>query len=92
MNIVDLFNAFEAAFWLILGGIALFGEKNSPYGRRRWQLAGTLAAFGASDLIELQTGAWWRPWWLLLLKATCLISFAWTGYSIWRDQKNNKTK
>lgn len=57
MNIVDLFNAFEAAFWLILVSIALFCLRNSPYGRRRRQLAAILAAFCAYDIIELHTGA-----------------------------------
>lgn len=46
-------------------------------------------AFGVSDIIELQTGAWWRPWWLLLLKAACLLSFAQTGYYLWWHQKRN---
>lgn len=29
-------------------------------------------AFGCSDLVETQTGAWWNPWWLLLWKAACV--------------------
>ena len=32
-------------------------------------------AFAASDLIEAQTGAWWRPWWLVVLKGSCLATF-----------------
>jgi len=28
--------------------------------------------FALSDFIEIQTGAWWDPWWLLLLKGSCL--------------------
>jgi hypothetical protein len=28
--------------------------------------------FGISDLIEIGTGAWWRPGWLLLAKIACL--------------------
>ena len=35
----------------------------------------TFAIFGASDLVEATTGAWWRPWWLLLWKAACLFAF-----------------
>ncbi|MBE7458640.1 MAG: hypothetical protein KJ057_17160 [Phycisphaerae bacterium] len=32
----------------------------------------TFLAFGASDVVEADTGAWWRPWWLLAWKAACL--------------------
>ena len=36
-------------------------------------LAGaTLLAFGASDLVETSTGAWYDPWWLFLWKAACV--------------------
>jgi hypothetical protein len=31
--------------------------------------------FGISDLIETQTGAWWEPWWLLLIKTLCVFVF-----------------
>jgi hypothetical protein len=36
--------------------------------------AGTFVLFGASDLIEVRTGAWWRPWWLLAWKAACVFA------------------
>jgi hypothetical protein len=32
-------------------------------------------AFGASDVVEAHTGAWWRPWWLLVWKGICLAIF-----------------
>jgi hypothetical protein len=35
-------------------------------------LAAAFLVFGISDLIESQTGAWWRPLWLLLMKAACV--------------------
>jgi len=31
--------------------------------------------FGVSDVIETRTGAWWRPWWLLVWKGGCLAVF-----------------
>ncbi|NET74529.1 MAG: hypothetical protein F6K62_27615 [Sphaerospermopsis sp. SIO1G2] len=37
--------------------------------------------FGISDFLEIQTGAWWRPWWLFTLKAICLVSIVWL---LWR--------
>ena len=35
----------------------------------------TFFAFSLSDVIEASTGAWWRPWWLLVLKGLCLAVF-----------------
>jgi hypothetical protein len=35
----------------------------------------TLVAFGISDYAEIRTGGeWWRPWWLLAWKATCVVT------------------
>lgn len=36
-------------------------------------LAITLAVFGGSDLVEARTGAWWKPWWLFVWKAACVV-------------------
>jgi hypothetical protein len=36
-------------------------------------IAFTLAVFGGSDLVEARTGAWWRPWWLFVWKAACVL-------------------
>ena len=32
--------------------------------------------FGISDFIEMQTGAWYKPTSLLIMKAACMITFA----------------
>ncbi len=34
----------------------------------------TFIAFGLSDVVEVSTGAWWRPWWLLVWKGMCVVS------------------
>ena len=34
----------------------------------------TFLLFGVSDIVEVQTGAWWRPWWLFAWKAACVLS------------------
>ena len=33
--------------------------------------------FGVSDIIEAETGAWWKPIELLVLKAACVLTFIW---------------
>jgi hypothetical protein len=36
-------------------------------------LAAAFLVFSISDVIESRTGAWWRPYWLMLIKGGCLV-------------------
>lgn len=49
--------------------------------------AAAFALFGVSDILEAHTGAWWRPWWLLMMKGTCLAVFAWLMIFFIRQRK-----
>ena len=71
-------NNAEAVLWLTLGvGVLLGALLRPPATARRWRLAlaVTLLLFGLSDVVETRTGAWWRPWWMLLWKGGCLLAF-----------------
>ena len=75
MDLAAKGNWIEAGLWLgvsvILLGMAL--KQNGP-GRRALKIAAAaFLVFGISDAIETQTGAWWRPTGLLLLKGACLL-------------------
>ena len=51
--------------------------------RRLALVAGVaLVLFGLSDLVEIRTGSWLRPWWLFVWKAVCLGTLvgAYVGY------------
>ena len=75
MEIVRTGNIIEGFFWL---GVSLFflvpalrpKEKN-----RLFCLFGAMVfiLFGCSDFYEAQTGAWWKPWWLILWNAGCVL-------------------
>ena len=67
-------NLIEAGFWLVFGiGLVIGGTRRGWAIARLALLLGTiLLLFGVSDLVEANTGAWWRPWWLLVWKGTCL--------------------
>jgi hypothetical protein len=57
-------------------------------------IVGTLfVLFGSSDVVEAQTGAWWRPLWLLAWKGVCLGSLGWCywRYRQIRQAANNET-
>jgi hypothetical protein len=80
-------NLIEGIFWLLLGGlcVAMFVAGKWP---SRWviPLAVLLILFGVSDLIERHTGAWWRPWWLLLWKAVCVIGLLACALMLYRGR------
>ncbi len=69
----ETINYLEAALWCIIGLGFLFVAGVKPRIRARCVVLGVVfVAFGASDIVEVQTGAWWRPWWLLLWKGACV--------------------
>jgi uncharacterized membrane protein YhaH (DUF805 family) len=74
----EIGNLIEAGLW---GGVAVGMSLAAALAARPWRrtcmwLAPVFLVFGVSDLIEAQTGAWWRPWWLLALKAACVLAIA----------------
>ncbi len=69
-------NYIEAGIWGVFAvgfGMAAFKETAK---RRSHRLiaAITFLLFGLSDIVEVQTGAWWHPWWLFLWKSSCVFS------------------
>jgi hypothetical protein len=89
MNPVDEFNRIEIVLWAAFGlFVLIFGHRvNGLSVRDRAILSLAFFAFGLSDWAELRSGAWWRPWWLPLLKGGCLAVFAGLGFSIWRKER-----
>jgi hypothetical protein len=65
----------ESGLWLMVVFFVLIQALRSRRRARRVLslLAGAFLVFGVSDLIEADTGAWWRPVWLLVLKGGCLV-------------------
>ena len=71
-------NYLEALIWFVFAiGFAVNAEKTSGTTRIN-RLITTLIflLFGGSDIVEVQTGAWWSPWWLFVWKASCVLSMA----------------
>jgi hypothetical protein len=70
-------NWIEAGLWLGVSLILLGKALKARSGVRRVLLTVAVAflVFGISDVIETQTGAWWRPGWLLMLKGACILVF-----------------
>lgn len=90
MDLVGIFNGIEAAWWFAVATLIVFHptiRMKLSRGHRLWA-ALWLFAFGLSDVIEIFTGAWWRPLGLLLLKACCVSALAGQAiYFLWGKVK-----
>ncbi len=72
------FNFFEGILWFIIGFIIFRKSRDKrylPIQKTLFVLSLFFYLFGVSDFIEMSTGAWWRPWWLLLMKVSCGVAF-----------------
>ncbi len=90
--ILQIFNFIEMLFWLIVGGgffVKGFG-RNNRYKKLFCFLSVFFVAFGISDGVEVHTGAWYRPWWLLLWKALCIAIFVISWMYYLRNEKRLK--
>jgi hypothetical protein len=89
---LDLFNACEAVLWLAMAVVVAFRYWQAKVRTRRIAQGTTvfLALFAVSDLIEMHTGAWWRPPGLLVLKAVCVVGLV-AGFGwLWRHASGEK--
>src|SRR5687768_1127172 len=78
MSFFETSNYIEAGLWALISTIFVgFAIKRSGIVRRDCIIAAiAFAFFGLSDVVEASTGAWWRPWWLLVWKGMCLVVIA----------------
>jgi hypothetical protein len=88
-SMLHVFNIIEAAFWLFLGMVFVrLGLKANGRKQRRCYLAALLfMLFAGTDIVELWTGAWWKPWWLFVWNGSCLVAFVLLAGSYWRERQ-----
>ncbi|XLQ20148.1 MAG: hypothetical protein ACKUBY_00005 [Candidatus Moraniibacteriota bacterium] len=69
------FNFIEGVYWLSLGIFVVTLSKIIPCKYKRLALFTFLILifFGFTDFIEIKTGAYWTPWWLLTWNAFCIL-------------------
>jgi len=81
-------NYIEAFFWFCFAiGFAVNAGKTSGKTRiNRLITTIIFLLFGGSDIVEVQTGAWWSPWWLFVWKASCVLSMAILFWVYLRDR------
>jgi len=85
----EMFNLAEAGLWFVFAGVfaALTLRATGSMRRLCGLLVPAFLAFGLSDIIEAQTGAWWRPWWLLVLKGGCICVFLYGAWAYRRIRR-----
>jgi hypothetical protein len=77
MGLHEWFNLGEGILWIAIGTALLIGGAITRANRPLKTASGlSFILFGVSDFIEMQTGSWWKPAWLLRFKALCVISLA----------------
>ena len=93
MTFVDAINVFEVFWWTGCGIVVLAQtlRAGGVHRGRGYVLAATFVLFGLSDVVELQTGAWWRPWWLLAWKAACIAVLVSAAIRWWSGELDRST-
>jgi hypothetical protein len=75
MDELAVFNCLEALLWMSISVAVFRKSRGTPATTRLGAVASLwFFLFGVSDLFEAYTGAWWRPWPLLVLKGACVTS------------------
>jgi hypothetical protein len=84
-----VFNASEAVLWLIFAVVVAVRYRRAEGGARRVArvMALFFVLFAGSDVIETETGAWWRPPGLLVLKGACLVGLTWCSVVLLRRER-----
>jgi hypothetical protein len=86
MTLEQGFNLVEGVWWVGLGSWVLRFRTGSGGGGFA-VLAVVLVVFGVSDFVEIFTGAWWRPVWLLAIKAACVAAGIITSVYLYRERR-----
>lgn len=82
-------NYGECGLWVAVGILCPL-----PVLKVRWTwpqrvlAAATLIAFGLSDAVETLTGAWWRPWRLLVWKGACIATILALAARAWTRRRD----
>lgn len=82
-----VFNTIEGVLWIAIGVGFLAGALRKSKSRDLLLTSAILfLGFGASDFVETTTGAWYRPWWLLVWKASTVVALV-VMYVLYRRRR-----
>lgn len=80
---MTIFNLIEACIWICAGTVLLIVGPKYFNDRLKTILSGSVLffLFGISDIVEIFSGSWQRPWWLFVWKVLnavlllCLMAY-----------------
>lgn len=77
MDFYVLFNFIEAWYWIAVAALLASGSFIGKAEFRQLYRAAfiSIVLFGCSDFVEMKTGSWYKPWWLLVWKGMCILAF-----------------
>ena len=86
-------NYIESGLWILIGLVfVVYALRRSGGARRLCSIAAPVfVLFGISDIVEADTGAWYKPWWLFAWKAICVASMVCLLFANVRRQHREKT-
>ncbi|TBR18082.1 hypothetical protein EPO15_15615 [bacterium] len=81
MDVSGLYNLCEVLLWGTAAAVMFVrsSREEGPMRRLGKKTSAVLAVFSLTDVIEIKTGAWWDPWWLLTLKSACVVALVGAG-------------
>ena len=92
MDALAIFNSLEAAFWITIGVVVYRRSRLSDRNQRLGRItAAWFVLFGISDIFEAYTGAWYRPWPLLVFKRACIVALVTSGI-VYRNTKASRSE
>ena len=90
---VTAFNYIEAILWFTIGCMlfinARFIERYLHYRKIMYMASIFFILFGISDIIEVQTGAWWKPTGLLVLNVVCIAGFVYCWFKYLQNKRKH---
>src|SRR5205809_1090278 len=91
MDADKIYNYVEVGLWSLYAIVLAVAAARVIGARRKIAIIASVAfsAFAVSDWVEASSGAWWRPWWLLVLKVACIATFV-ACFIAWRKLPKEK--
>jgi len=93
MEVDQIFNFCEGTLWIIIAVILAFLIRAKKECRDILIISSAaFLVFGFSDYIEINSRAWYTPFWLLLMKGACIVTFVFALRAYLKRKRLNETK
>lgn len=86
-RIFCVFNLCEGLLWILIGiGFLVDLLRRRDHADLRITACVLFVTFGVSDFVEIWSGGWHKPWWLLAWKAADICGFV-LLYALFRKRR-----